>query len=246
MEQPDVTFKNEIVIYNYQDGETLAYSTVPSFNQLLDSIIVSPVISAKSVDSNNDGKVDSFRIKISFSSSSAELTYSQIYLFFTYELSDIAKIELSDFVKIELSSAGGIEKAKVIGSINFKQRQPLSSSTVSQSSYETGFFDDPDQNYNIAELEQDKYSRDEYIVADYQTVILPALGTGRTEIDIELKVPSKQIIDYEPNILENFKFSWIEYLSVFIPFYIIVSIGLNFLFRNRLFAIQEVNNLVKS
>lgn len=106
MEQPDVTFKNEIVIYNYQDGETLAYSTVPSFNQLQDTLIVSPIITviisqlilystqnqARSVDSNNDGKVDSFRIKIGFSSSSAELTFSQIYLFFTYELSVMKKV----------------------------------------------------------------------------------------------------------------------------------------------------------
>jgi len=181
---------------------------------------------------------------------------------------------MQDFVKIELASATGIEKAKVIGSIDFKQKQALSSkyysfsskscwlksisSTVTQSDYDETLFDDPNENYNLAEFEQKKYARDgiisfiifhiktiEYITAKYETVILPALGTGRTDIDIELRVPSKQIINYSPNILENFKFSWIEFLSVFIPFYIIATIGLNYIFRNRLFAIQEVNNLVK-
>jgi len=244
-EQPTVIFKNEIVIYNYENGETLAYSTVPNFNQILDNVISSPSISAKPIDSNHDGKVDTFRFKISFSSDSANLQLSQIYLFFSYELSDVARLELQDFIKIELTSATGIEKAKVIGSIDFKQRQSLSSNTVTQSDYDETLFDSANANYNLAQLEQQKFARNEYIVGNYETVILPALGTGRTDLDIELRVPWKQLINFSPNILENFKFSWIQFLSIFIPFYIIATIGLNFIFRNRLFAIQEVNNLVK-
>jgi len=155
-EQPTVVFKNEVVIYNYENGETLAYSTVPNFNQILQNVISSPSISAKPIDSNYDGKIDTFRFKISFSSDSANLQLSQIYLFFSYELSDVARLELQDFVKVELASATGIEKAKVIGNIDFKQKQSLSSNTVTQSDYDETLFDNANSNYNLAELEQKK------------------------------------------------------------------------------------------
>jgi len=80
---------------------------------------------------------------------------------------------MQDFVKIEIHSPSGIEKAKAIGRLEFNQKRYLSPkfgilsfkmskiiSTITKSTENTIFFDEPNKNLNVLDLETSKQQRD--------------------------------------------------------------------------------------
>ncbi len=50
---------------------------------------------------------------------------------------------------------------------------------------------------------------------------------------------------YIPTILENLKFSWIQWITLFIPAYLICERIIGFAFKNKIFATQEVADITK-
>ncbi len=51
-EQPKIVFRNELLMYNFQDNQLFAYSSVSSFNNRFENLIVSPTIKVKKKGNN--------------------------------------------------------------------------------------------------------------------------------------------------------------------------------------------------
>jgi len=246
-EQPIIHFRNEVVMYNLVAGTSYGYSSVSDLSELFENQIVSPTVKSLSIDKNQDGKPDFFEFQISFGYQSGQtnndLQASQIYLFFDYGLRDRVKLQMQDFIKIDINPANGLSKAYIVGEIELKQRNPLQASTIIRNIYNTSLFDDANQNVNAVTLQEEKLYRNESLYCSCQSSIMGGSSGSISEITIKLAVPPEQRVIYIPTILENLKFSWIQYIALFIPIYLIISRTMTFAFRNKIFATQEINDL---
>jgi len=71
-----VNFRDEIIIYNLENGVSRGYSSVSDLNSIFDNKIISPSVKSLSLDENQDGLPDTFKFDISFYSSASTLTNS--------------------------------------------------------------------------------------------------------------------------------------------------------------------------
>jgi len=242
-EQPIVDARNEYIIYGMQSGTTYAFSNVDFVNSLYQKPLVSPTYRIQLIDNNNDGKNDMIQATISFFSSTAQLTNVQLLIFFNYGLRNVINMQMQDFVRISLSSTTGISKAYVTGSVGFKQVNPIQDSTIVRKIYNQSIFEDPTQNFDIMSIINAQQSKNETLFCDCQNVVIPGGLNNYTEINVMLTIPSSQEIAYIPSILENLKFAWIQYMALFIPIFYIVDKIMKFIYKNRVFPTQELNDL---
>eukprot|EP01016_Furgasonia_blochmanni_P045872 TRINITY_DN6529_c0_g1_i2.p1 TRINITY_DN6529_c0_g1~~TRINITY_DN6529_c0_g1_i2.p1 ORF type:complete len:233 (-),score=28.53 TRINITY_DN6529_c0_g1_i2:179-877(-) len=199
-------------------------------------------------DTNQDQKFDSFVGQVTFYTTTTQLRNCKIFLFFDYGLRGTTKMQMQSFVMVDINSVSGISHAIIDGQILFQQKNPLISSSITRRDYNTSIFEDSNiVNFNLADLIQAMHARNESLKADYQTIVIPGNGgSNLVTIDIKLEIPVNQAVIYVPNILENLKFSWIQYLSLLIPSLYVVRHILRFAFRNRIFAAREKTNLPKT
>jgi len=234
-------------LYNLEsNGETYAYSTVSDLNSEFANNVVSVSSSVLPVDNNGDGKYDNFEFLIQYFVPNSESTISsQLYLFFQYAFDNKAKFIMQDYIRIDLNNPNGIQKAYVTGNIELYQRGGLQSSALTRNIYNISLFDNPTQNINALSLQQNHFQRNESIYCNCESTTMPFTGSGNVEYYINLRVPIQQTVVYVPSILENLKFSWIQYLSLLIPAYLICERVIHFAFKNKIFEAQETNDIQK-
>ena len=57
---------------------------------------------------------------------------------------------------------------------------------------------------------------------------------NKLTVDITLKVPQTQRVNYVPGILETLKYAWIQYLAILIPALIVFKEFIGFLFKYKI------------
>lgn len=60
---------------------------------------------------------------------------------------------------------------------------------------------------------------------------------------MEIEVPRTQEVRYRPGVMETLKFAWIQYIFVLIPVYLLVDMGVGFLFKYRILEALMISDL---
>jgi len=243
-EQALVAYRYEAIIYTLNNGINQGYSNMRDLNQLMTNNILSPTIKTYFDDTNQDGKPDTFHAYVSFRGETSTLEKTELFFFFDYGFRTILRLQMQDYIRIEIPSPFGLSRANVFGDLMFKQLAPLPASSITNANYNSSMFSDPDANVNIFETMLNNTNKTEFLYGDYDYLVTPSNGLNedKTEIFITLKIPPFQPVKHIPSVLENFKFSWIQYISILVPTVWIGHKLLTFLFKNNIFNPISVSN----
>ncbi|CAD8194754.1 unnamed protein product [Paramecium pentaurelia] len=67
--------------------------------------------------------------------------------------------------------------------------------------------------------------------------------SSQLTINMTLQIPNKEMVMYQTEIIEALKFSWMQYLSIFLIFWFFGQMILEFVVQNKVFATQAVVNI---
>jgi hypothetical protein len=81
---------------------------------------------------------------------------------------------------------------------------------------------------------------------DSESFTYPGYGANSIRVTTSIHIPEMQEVLYTPGVLENLKFSWIQYLSLFLPIIFVTRELLRFAFRHKIFfTLDRFNASVK-
>jgi hypothetical protein len=245
-EQPIVDYRFEYILYTMQGSQSYGYTNVRDMNGLMANNLQSVTAKTSMLDYNNDGLNDMFQGYFSFRGSTANLQRVQLYVFFNYGFREVVKYEMQDFIRIDVPSLGaGISRINVNGDIQFKQLTSMPSTPIPINTRNTSIFSDPNANLNIFEYMMNGTNRTEYLDCDYNYLLTPSNGIAedKTEIFVQLRIPPYESIMHNAPLLENAKFAWIQYISIFLPCWFVIEKMLAFFYKNHIFTTRVLTNL---
>lgn len=85
---------------------------------------------------------------------------------------------------------------------------------------------------SINEMIENYQSRKERLWYDYQAVVQPYANPYKTQIVMEIDIPTSQEVKYIPGVLQTLKFAWVQYLSLLIPSMLVFWGVTGFVFRH--------------
>ena len=74
----------------------------------------------------------------------------------------------------------------------------------------------------------------EKLVYDYRYFVQPYAAPHKTQLVVNVKIPSHQQVKYIPGTLQTLKFAWIQYLSLVIPSMLVFYTVCGFIFRHQI------------
>jgi hypothetical protein len=137
---------------------------------------------------------------------------------------------------VDLDLPNGASSVFIDGVLKLRQRKPLKSSKIVRKVYNESLFslDRPVDGFWTQMLRR-YLDRNETTFYDYQSFSY-APGDGlSTRINLNLRVPVFQEVAYQPLFLQNLKFAWIQYLSLVIPIWFIVTSFSHYVFSEQIF-----------
>lgn len=256
-EQPTVLYRNELILaaltLNKQSSgssiqnlfSTSIFSTSGALQQLYSEDLIAADVQSNFIDQNADLKPDSYSFNLSLPVLPKTLRSIKVLIQFDYRLRERINMDMTSLAIIDIDLPTGASEVYVDGSLNLKQRKTLKTSRVVRKVYnETLFnFDRPVDGFwnRILRryLDRNETTQFEY---DYNTKA-PTDKNG-VKIGINLRIPIYQEVIYHPMFLQNLKFAWIQYLSLAIPIWYIVSSFSHYIFSQQIFETSvEVKKL---
>ena len=154
-------------------------------------------------------------------------------------------MDMTALAIIDIDLPSGASEVYVDGSLNLKQRKTLKTSRVVRKVYNESLFsfDRPVDGFWNRVLRR-YLDRNETAEFEYEyTTKAPADKDG-VKVGINLRIPVYQEVIYHPMFLQNLKFAWIQYLSLAIPIWYIVSSFSHYIFSQQIFETSvEVKKL---
>jgi transmembrane protein 231 len=197
-----------------------------------------------SSDIDGDGLIDQFRISFDFeiSSSSVIIRNINIWLIFQFELLEKQRINMETIALISIVPPYTLTPASntnltVYGQLIFEQNNAIQSagndSTYNESIINTDSSSPPPDLNSILD---DYFTRKYYTSYQKQyTWLTPRTSTDSNIITINVIVNiGRQSIRYVPGFWQDFKWGWIQYISVLLPFLIVFNRLKLFVFSNHL------------
>lgn len=81
---------------------------------------------------------------------------------------------------------------------------------------------------------------------DSESFTYPGYGANSIRITTSIHIPEMQEVKYTPGVLENLKFTWIQYLSLFLPIIYATREILRFAFTHKIFfTLDRFNTISK-
>ena len=258
-EQPDVKYNEDLLLYVMEEDssdesifEQKFFSTRLNLNECYgkDNRLNIPMIKFQYHDYNDDGLNDTFKFHIAFpTDDTSKLKNIKIALFFNYTFKNNVEGNLYANCLMDIDTPLGASYIKINGYLNLKQKAPISSMTfVSKNNI-------PDE--EIFMYQDKPYSFDEIIdlytnknlnistVFDYDKFVIPQRTKKACVIDIEVNIPSFQKILYKQPSMTKFKFFFVQFMAILIPFLIIGKLLLYYMFKNRICSSNFTSDLPK-
>jgi hypothetical protein len=213
-------------------------------NNFQDGLIPGSTILSTS-DIDGDGLIDQFRISFDlvFSQSNIIINSINILLIFHFELSDKQYIIMETMAPISIVppytlTAADNKNLTVYGQLIFEQNNPIQS-FGSDLTYNTSIINITSSSSsppNLDSILSEYFTRKYYTSYQSQyTWITPRTTTDSNTITISVVVNiGRQKIRYTPGFWQDFKWGWIQYISVFLPFVIVFNRLKLFVFSNHL------------
>lgn len=248
-EQPDVRFTRELIVLLHGSAphSILTWSTLPSYNRLLQTRIRVPLFKFYEEDTNQDGMMDYIDFSMEFPmQTDDDVTHVTCLLLHQVKLSKHALVTLSGMSYLDYAATGPGHAIHFSGEMKVRQRNALPSygklttynTQILNSS--SPYASDYDLNTIIAN----------YLARNLSTLVdnvIPVWQYGQAVgqpfiFSARIYYPN-QMLFYQPEFWQIVKFAWIQYLAIAILFLFVVDLITKFVFTNFLFpTIIKSNN----
>jgi len=195
-------------------------------------------------DIDGDGLIDQFRVSfdLEIPSSSITIRNINIWLIFQYQLSEKQLINMETMALVSIVPPSILTPAMntnltVYGQLVFEQNNAIQSagndSTYNQSIININSSSPPP---DLDSILADYFTRNYYTSYQQQyTWLTPRTSSDTNILTINVIVNiGRQLIRYVPGFWQDFKWGWIQYISVLLPFIIVFNRLKLFVFSNHL------------
>ncbi|CAF0935979.1 unnamed protein product [Adineta steineri] len=244
-EQPVVDQTNYILQTLNNANNQFFASSYSTLNENFQNSLVSTAENKMPFDTDGDGLIDQFQttFDLTFADSTTQISSLNIWLLFQFQLSrkqyiNMETMALISFVSPATLTPGSNQNITIYGDLTFEQRKPIQNSG-SDATYNTPIIDttssslSPDLNLIL-----DNYFVRNYYTS-YQTQYISmaprttTVDTTKLTVNIIVNV-GRQAIRYRPGFWQAFKWGWIQYICVLIPFMMIFNRLKVFVFSNQI------------
>jgi transmembrane protein 231 len=246
-EQPRVNYSSQYILIMDDPNPTSPFfsSSYASLNTMFQDAFIPGTCTFLAIDNNNDEITDQFSISLQFSyENNIQMNNLNLWLIFQYELRARQAINMQTMVLINLFPPGpialsGNPSVFTAGELFLEQRQPIQSSGTDLT-YNTSIID-LDNLFTTSSLNLDSVLNN-YFTRNYYTSYQPeyvqwppgtAEGTNILTINVTIDIVT-QSIRFIPGFWQEFKWGWIQYVSVLIPFIYVFNYIKEFVFHHRL------------
>uniref|UniRef100_A0A7S1G4P2 Transmembrane protein 231 n=1 Tax=Bicosoecida sp. CB-2014 TaxID=1486930 RepID=A0A7S1G4P2_9STRA len=247
-EQPDVTFRNELVLLVEGTSATtgpfqLMWTSEAAANELIAAdALRAPIVRTASTDANRDGRTDAVTVDVSLPVLAGERVSSATLLaFFDFKMHEPAKLMMDAVVAATASGALPAAGASVVADIAFRQRAPL----LVKGGYLAPYVDAPLFDAAAAASVADvtvpailRRAADRNYTAELRSPVVSwdadVAGVATTfDLHVDLRVPPS-LAYATPAASEIFKHGWVQYVAVLAFVWALVRVLRDFLFDQRL------------
>ena len=251
-EQPRIESSSKYILLINPKGTTdpdpFFASSYASLNSLFHDALLSGTASISPVDTNQDGVPDQLTctLEIFFSTDTVAISSIDAWLVFQYELRARQRLTMETAALIHLVPPGPSTTlatnptVTVRGTLTLEQRQPIQSSG-SDTTYNSSFVDSQrllsTSSLNFGSVLNEYFSRKFYTSfqaeqSNWQPGISP---TGSNKLTVNIIVDIRpQSIRFIPGFWQEFKWGWIQYVCLLLPFVAGFNRLREFAFRNQL------------
>ena len=250
-EQPRVNYSSQYILTMDNPTPSVPFfsSSYASLNSLSSTAFIPGTVTFLAIDNNNDEVTDQFSISLQFSySSDIKMNNLNLFLIFQYELRARQAITMETMLLISLFPPASTylftnPSAVTAGELFLEQRQPIQSSGTDLS-YNTSIIDINNllttSSLDLNSILNDYFTRNYYTTYRPEYVKWqPGLVSQTDNLTISLTINVtidivNQSIRFIPGFWQEFKWGWIQYVSVLLPFIYAFNRIKEFVFRHRL------------
>lgn len=225
-EQPQVSYNGGIFL-NILGKESKSYCSVNSVNQdyKSQSLSLAPIIFVQDQDLNNDGYNDIIIVNITVPYATQTIKQINMIIGLDYALNQTGNIQMSSGVFVSFYPGAGASLIKSTGDVIFKQRNSIYVTNSIVQLYQDENIFNQLQAKGFISLFDSYFSRNESLSFKHVDSIGYSGNTPILNIEIKMSIPLYQEVLYQMPLLEAIKISWVQYLAILIPIFMIVYYG---------------------
>lgn len=246
-EQPQVLYRKELIVMVYSETlsvsgtsivttpSTQVFSTLGALNSMYFESLSPMLIRSSLLDYNFDDYPDMYDFNITVYTAGANVKNVKVLSFYDYRIRSRIKMDMVSLAYADVDTPSGASNVYIDGNLEFYQSQPLKTSTIVRTEYNTSVlnFDSVAENYLPLLLLRYK-DRNTTTTYNYQSLVVPMAETDKLTVSMKVRVPANQVYEYQPGFLEVMKFAWIQYLSLLIPVGYLIYRFAGFIYRNQI------------
>ena len=247
-EQPRLANETKYILLapNSDSNNRFFMSSYATLNQNFQEFAIPGSVIQSASDVDGDGLIDQYRISfdLTLTSTAATLSSINVWLIFPYELRGRQRITMETMALISIVppsefTAGTNKNITAYGQLTFQQKMAIQNSG-NDSTYNRSIIPTDNSLSTPGSLDSilDEYFTRKYYTS-YQnqyTWLTPrttTTDTNRITISIVLNC-GRQSIRFRPGFWQAFKWGWIQYISVLLPFLAVFNRMKLFVFSNQL------------
>lgn len=247
-EQPRVNYSSKyILITDSSSASSPSFSSsYATLNAAFRDVLIATTNTFIESDSNFDGINDKFSIVVQllFGDSTIVINNINLWLIFQFQLRARQYISMETMALININTPSlSLSNNPIVtteGELIFKQRQPIQSSgsdTIYSGSIINSNVLLATSPINLNPVLDEYFTRKYYTTYQSQSLKLGNSVTSRSSSILTLNITvnvGRQSIRFIPGFWQEFKWGWIQYVSVLLPFIIVFNRIKEFVFRNQL------------
>jgi transmembrane protein 231 len=219
-------------------------SSYESLNSAFQNVLISESGNFLAIDKDGDGITDQFSITFDLLfSTSPTINNINVWLIFKYQLRARQYITMETMALINLAPPPTLDlslnpNVTVVGNLILEQRQPIQSSGF-DTTYDTSIID-VDSLLATSSLDLnpvlEEYFTRKYYTSYQSEYVTWKRGTNNVSDILTMNIfvnINSQSIRFIPGFWQEFKWGWIQYLCVLLPFIIVFNRIKEFVFRNQ-------------
>lgn len=247
-EQPIVLYNNEIVLTTLTSTKTVSdstivtalnsnfFSTIGWLNDLHGSSLSPVDVYSTGIDTNADQKLDLYTFNFTLYNQQDSIRNLRLFVEFEYKLRERLNLEMTGLALANIDLPYGASEVYIDGTLRLKQKNPLKSSKAVRKEYNSSVFVDDkpiDGFWNRVLLRY--WNRNETLDYDFVYSSKTPSNKKGVKVNMVVRVPVYEDVVYQPLFLQNLKFAWIQYLSLAIPIWVIVSSFAHYVYSQQIF-----------
>lgn len=246
--EPIFDYQNQYILSVTDDDNLVkSYSSIIKFNENYANQLSVPLTVVNKVDNNEDDTIEALNLNIKFNSKPKKIRNIKLLFFFKYGFMYKGYLfSIDSFGIIDVDAPYGISFLKAYGDIEFKQKSPITFSSLNNIDSIGELITNSTSPLQIDELKWIQSVKNFTTSYNYQYYIEPFSHNKATELDISIEMSSFQEILFEAPYLYIIKNMWIQYFSVLVPVGIASFLFLYLLYKMGVFLTIQYQLKIKA